>query len=185
MNFTAIDVETANTSLASICQIGIARYESGRLCEEWKSYVDPQERFNGINISIHGIDEAVVEGAPTFPQLAGALHSYLHGTVVISHTYFDRTAIHQAARKYGIDPPESTWLDSARIARRAWKDRALPGYGLRDVCKMLGYEFRHHDALEDARASAYIVLAAISEAGLGVEAWFGRSRQPPPAVDRK
>ena len=69
MNFVAIDVETANADMASICQIGIAKYADGMLVEEWKSYVDPEDYFDGINVSIHGLDESVVKGAPTFPSL--------------------------------------------------------------------------------------------------------------------
>lgn len=178
MNFVAIDVETANADMASICQIGIVKYENGVLSEEWKSYVDPEDYFNGINISIHGIDESIVKDSPTFPELADTIRSYLEGTVVVCHTGFDRVAIHQASRRYGINPPESTWLDSARIARRAWKECASSGYGLYNVCKMLGYDFKHHDALEDAKAAAHIVLAAINESGLDIEGWFNRVRQP-------
>jgi len=61
MNFVAIDVETANADMASICQIGLAKVENGTLSEEWKTYVDPEDYFDGINVAIHGIDESVVK----------------------------------------------------------------------------------------------------------------------------
>lgn len=150
MNFVAIDVETANADMASICQIGLVKYEKGVLSNEWKTYVDPEDYFDGINISIHGIDESVVKGAPTFPDLTDTLRLFLEGLVVVCHTHFDRVAIHQAARRYDVSAPECTWLDSARIARRTWKECAWKGYGLYNVCKILGYDFKHHDALEDA-----------------------------------
>jgi len=95
MNFVAIDVETANADMASICQIGLVKCENGILSDEWKTYVDPEDYFDGINVSIHGIDESVVKGAPKFPELADTLRSYLEGTVVICHTHFDRVAMHQ------------------------------------------------------------------------------------------
>ena len=66
-------METANADMASICQIGIAKYADGMLVEEWKSYVDPEDYFDGINVSIHGIDESVVKGAPTFSALINKL----------------------------------------------------------------------------------------------------------------
>jgi DNA polymerase-3 subunit epsilon len=178
MEFVAIDVETANADMSSICQIGLARYENGALSEEWKSYVDPEDYFDGINVSIHGIDESVVKGAPTFPALADTLCSFLDSTVVVCHTHFDRVAMHQAAGRYAIPLPDSSWLDSARVARRAWKEFAWKGYGLYNVCKALGYDFKHHDALEDAKAAAYILLAAINETGLDMTAWLRRVRQP-------
>ena len=53
MEFVAIDVETANADMASICQIGLVRYENGVLSKEWRSYVDPEDYFEGINVSIH------------------------------------------------------------------------------------------------------------------------------------
>lgn len=178
MNFVAIDVETANADLASICQIGLVRYENGVLTDEWESYVDPRDYFAGVNVAIHGIDESIVKGAPRFAELTDTLHSYLAGEVVVCHTHFDRVAIRQAARRCRVDAPACTWLDSARVARRTWKECAWSGYGLGDVCQMLGYDFRHHDALEDAKAAAHILLAAINESGLDVGGWLRRVGQP-------
>ena len=178
MNFIAIDVETANADMASICQIGLAKYENGVLADEWKSYVDPEDYFDGINISIHGIDESTVKGAPTFPKLADTLRSYLENSVMVCHTHFDRVAVNQAAQRYDIIIPKCTWLDSARVARRAWTECAWKGYGLYDVCKMLGHEFKHHDALEDAKAAANILLAASCKTGLDIDSWLKRIHQP-------
>lgn len=178
MEFVAIDVETANADMSSICQIGLAKYENGVLSEEWKSYVDPEDYFDGINVSIHGIDESVVKGAPTFPALTDTVHSFMDSMVVVCHTHFDRVAMYQAAERYSVRAPDSTWLDSARVARRAWKEFAWKGYGLCNVCKILGYDFKHHDALEDAKAAAHILLAAMNESGLDVEGWLRRVKQP-------
>lgn len=178
MNFVAIDVETANADMASICQIGLAKVENGTLSEEWKTYVDPEDYFDGINVDIHGIDESVVKGAPTFPDLSDTLRAYVEGSVVVCHTHFDRVALHQAAQRYGVTAPECTWLDSAQVARRTWKECARRGYGLYDVCRMLGHDFKQHDALEDAKAAAPILLAAVRESGLDVEGWLRRVRQP-------
>lgn len=178
MSFVAIDVETANADMASICQIGLARFENGVLKDEWKTYVDPEDYFDPINTEIHGIDESTVRGSPNFQALSGKLSSYLTDRVVVCHTHFDRVAIHQATRRYGIITPDCTWLDSARVARRAWAQFAWKGYGLNNVCSMLGYEFRHHDALEDAKAAAQIIIAAFKETGLDVDGWVKRIGQP-------
>ena len=178
MNFVAIDVETANADMASICQIGLVKCENGTLSDEWKTYVDPEDYFDAFNVSIHGIDESVVKGAPKLPEIADVLRSYLEGTVGVCHTHFDRVAMCQATRRYGISEIECTWLDSARVARRAWKECAWKGYGLYNVCKILGYDFKHHDALEDAKAAAHILLAATKESGLDLNGWLKRVRQP-------
>ena len=158
MDFVALDVETANPDMASICQIGAARYVGGALAEEWKTYVDPQDYFDGMNVTVHGIHESTVAGAPTFPEVSDALRRWLGNAVVVTHTHFDRTALHQAAGKYGLAMPSCTWLDSARVARRACTEFADRGYGLANVCRTIGCEFKHHDALEDAKLPRWSFL---------------------------
>jgi len=178
MQFVAIDVETANPDMASICQIGAAKFCDGEVIEEWDTYVDPCDFFDPINTSVHGIDEGTVAHAPQFGQLADVLRRLLTDAIVVSHTHFDRTAIHQACGRSSIELPSVRWLDSARVTRRAWKEHSTKGYGLARICERLGYEFMHHNALEDAKAAGYVLTKAIEETGIDLEGWFRRIRQP-------
>jgi DNA polymerase III subunit epsilon len=178
MDFVAIDVETANADMSSICQIGLVSFKEGELCEEWKSYVDPEDFFDGINISIHGIDESTVRGAPQLPEIADILYMFLDEKITVCHTHFDRVSIRKAFDKYNIRPPKNIWLDSARVARRTWKEFAWGGYGLCNICEKLEYKFKHHDALEDAKAAGYIMLTAMQQSSLDLEGWLRRINQP-------
>ena len=178
IGFVAIDVETANADMASICQIGVAKYNNGVLVEEWSSLVDPEDYFDFINIDIHGITEEDVEGKPTFPEIFNQLSSLLGDTICVSHTHFDRVSISRALTKYDLPNFDTTWLDSARVARRTWEEFAWGGYGLANICNKIGYQFKHHDALEDAKASGHVLLAAIEKSGLDVNAWLKRIKQP-------
>ena len=175
-NFVALDVETANADMASICQIGVARFADSRLVEEWETLVDPEDFFDFVNVGIHGIDEADIIGGPTFPSVADELGRFLSGEVCVCHTHFDRVSIARAQAKYGLPEFEVAWLDSARVVRRTWENCAWSGYGLANVCEKIGYEFNHHDALEDAKACGYILLAAIESSGLDVDAWQKKSK---------
>ncbi len=178
MDFVAIDVETANADMSSICQVGVVRYSAGAIAEEWVTLVDPEDYFDFINVSIHGIDETTVSGAPTFPAIADSLHRFLNGAVAVCHTHFDRCSLHQAFSRYRLEPCVPTWLDSACVARRAWEQFARSGYGLPNVCRELGYDFRPHDALEDAKAAAHVLMEAIRKSGHNLEGWLKRVRQP-------
>lgn len=169
MEFVAIDVETANADMASICQIGLAKYKDGILIDEWSSLVDPEDYFDFINIDIHGISEDDVAGAPKFPEVFQDLENFLSGAISVSHTHFDRVSVGRAINKYSLNPIETTWLDSARVARRAWEECSWKGYGLANVCRIIGYEFKHHDALEDAKASGQVLIAAIEKSGLDLD----------------
>jgi len=178
MNFVAVDVETANADLSTICQIGAASFENGQIRAEWSSLIDPEDYFDDINISIHGIDPSMVKGKPKLPEIAEVLRRLLKDEIAVSHTHFDRISLEQAFTKYGIPLLETSWLDSARVARRTWKECAWKGYGLGKVCKKIGYEYKAHDALEDAKAAGHVILAAISETGLDLDEWQERVRQP-------
>ncbi|ASG01719.1 exonuclease domain-containing protein [Vibrio anguillarum] len=178
MKFTAIDVETSNADMASICQIGIAQFENGKLVNEWSSLVNPEDYFDPINESIHGISEEDVANSPTFPEVLEKVHTLFSDSVIVSHTHFDRVSIGRAIAKYSLDPIENSWLDSAKVVRRAWKELSRSGYGLSNVCNLIGYEFKHHDALEDAKACGYVLLAAITKSELGIEEWITQSNLP-------
>ncbi|MEG3193060.1 exonuclease domain-containing protein [Lysobacter sp. D1-1-M9] len=179
MRFAAIDVETANADLSSICQVGVAFFQDGKQVDSWSSLVDPEDEFDGFNVLIHGIDERAVVGAPKWPAVAAEIHVLVTGSVVACHTPFDRAATTLACDKYGLQPFDCRWLDTARVVRRAWPEKfSTTGYGLRKVAKFLGIDFKHHDALEDARAAGEVLCRASAHAGLTVDDWCARVLRP-------
>ena len=176
--FTTIDLETANPDAFSICQIGIARYLDGELAEEWMSYIDPQANFNPDNIAVHGITAAAVSGWPRLPEVAGRLHEMLDGKIVVSHSQFDRVALEQAFDRHEIPRLSCAWLDSTLVARRAWEGFSKRGFGLENLCRILGYRYQRHDALGDAKAAGVVVLAAIDQTGIGLTRWLQQVELP-------
>ena len=179
LTFNSIDVETANVDLVSICQIGIAHIQNGEIIDQWATLVDPEDWFDPWNVSIHGIDETDVSESPTLPEVCEELYSRLHGSVLVSHTAFDRVSLNRAMARYNLEELQVTWLNSARIVRRAWPEHyARKGYGLANVTRDLGISFQHHDALEDAKAAAKIVLRACAATGTDIEGWIPRVDRP-------
>ena len=183
MNFTSIDVETANPDLASICQIGLVTFRDGVVADAWKSLVNPEDYFDALNVSIHGIDEYAVRHAPKLSGISDVVTSHLRGTIVASHTAFDRVAIARVFEKYQLRQPECEWLDTARVVRRAWPEFSQRGYGLENVARALGIAFQHHDAQEDARAAGEILVRAIQTTGIDLSGWFDRVKKPIDPVD--
>lgn len=177
-DFVAIDVETANADMASICQVGVAAFVNGRVAAQWKSYVDPEDHFDGINISIHGITPDKVIGAPTFGALFSRIQESIGSRIVVTHTAFDRVALTKACAKCQVVSVACTWIDTACVARRCWVEHSRSGYGLDNICNVIGYKFQHHDALEDAKAAGEVLLAAMARSGLDLNGWLARVRQP-------
>lgn len=178
MDFIAVDVETANPDLSSICQVGLVPFRNESADSPWQSLVDPEDYFNGMNVSIHGIDENTVRGAPIFPKIYEVVKQLLSGKIVVSHTSFDRVAFSRAFEKYGLEEIDCIWLDSAKVVRRAWAEFSQMGYGLANVTKKLGIEFQHHNAGEDALAAGQILVHAINKTGISLEDWLDRVKRP-------
>ena len=182
LTFNAIDVETANADRATVCQIGIVQVQDGVITDQWHSLVNPNAWFDPVNVSIHGITKEDVAESPSLSDIRGEL-SRLDGSIVVSHTSFDRVAVDRALRVNNLAPLGVTWLDSARIVRRAWPDRyARSGYGLKNVAADLRIVFNHHDALEDAKAAAEIVIRACAVTETVVSDWLSLVNKRIPAT---
>lgn len=128
--------------------------QAGSISETFETLVDPEVPFDSYNTDIHGISADDVAGEPTLPTVMPRLRELLSDQIVASHTSFDRVAFAQGLVSY--DEPElvARWLDTACVARRAWKDER--GYGLEAVARRLGIDVSgHHNALADARMCAW------------------------------
>ena len=178
MRFVSVDVETANPDLGSICQIGLVVFEGGVEVDSWVSLVNPHTWFHWMNEDIHGINEHTVRRSPAFCDVFPSLSQYLAGSVVVSHTAFDKSSITKATLAAHHPPIDCRWLDSARVARRTWEQFAYSGYGLANLAEHVGFQFRHHDALEDARAAGKVLLAALEHSGKSLEEWLAASHRP-------
>ncbi|MCL4836723.1 MAG: transposase [Thermoanaerobaculia bacterium] len=176
--YVAVDLETANADLASICQVGLVAFDGGIPIDEWATLVDPEDFFDPVNIAIHGISEETVANAPDRGAAFEEIARRLEGQVAVCHTPFDRTALLLCAERLGRNPPTCRWLDTARVARRSWSQFRERGFGLAPLAAALGIEFRHHDALEDARAAGQILSRAMRDSGLGLEEWLVRAQEP-------
>ena len=164
--FIALDVETSCGDSASICQIGLACVRGDDSILTLSSYVDPQMDFSSFNTRLHGISAKTVRGAPLFPQVFAQILPLLARHALIQHSSFDRRAILSACAHHGLAAPDLNWSDSVTIARRAWPElKGNGGHGLGNLKQVLDLSFDHHDAGEDARAAAMVVLHA--EARLG------------------
>lgn len=174
-SFIALDLETANSNISSICQIALVWFVVGEPVNVWHSLVNPGEPFAALNVSLHGIDATAVQDAPSFKDIMRTVAALLEGRVVASHMPFDRIAIERACSQHCIPPLTCLWIDTARVARRAWPRFSKRGYGLRSLASWHGIDFRHHDAVEDATTAGRILAHAVAESGISLEGWLSYS----------
>ena len=174
MRFISVDLETANPRMSSICQIGIVAFEDGKEVAAEMRLVDPQDYFDPYCVAVHGITADQVRGAPHFSDLHEWLCQQTSGEVVACHTHFDRVALAQACGKHSLHPLPCDWLDTSKVARRAWSQFSKSGYGLANLARNFGITFQHHDALHDARTAGLILIRAMEETGFDPAEWIKR-----------
>lgn len=177
--YIAIDVETANSSRGSVCQVGLVAFVNAGIAWEWSSYVNPECDFDSGNVRVHGIGSQTVATAPAWPAILPIIAESIGGQVLISHSRFDYEALHHSCARYNLTLPECVWLDSCDIARMSWPH--LPKHDLGSLCRGLDIPLQHHDALSDARACGVLMAHAITTTGIPLSEWVKRAPQELPA----
>lgn len=158
MDFVALDFETATRDRASACAIGLAFVEGDRVTQTRSWLIRPPgNKYDGYNISIHGIHPVDTANAPTFAELWPEVRESLSGNLGLAHyAAFDMSVLRSTLDHHGVPYPEMEYLCTYVLARHAWPN--LVSYKLRWLANEVGIEFDHHNAEEDARAAAEIAI---------------------------
>lgn len=159
-NFTAIDFETANRRRDSACQLAAVVIRDGQIVDEqmWMIRPDPFF-FSPGNIRIHGIRPSDVENEPTFGERWHEIAEFLGKDCLIAHNApFDIGVLIGCLERHQCEIPDLNFSCTRLIARQTWPERQR--FGLKPLANWLGVDFKHHDALEDSRACARILMAA-------------------------
>lgn len=162
IDFTAIDFETANSSPASACSVGLVKVRSGRIVDEASWLIRPpfgHDVFTDINTRIHGIRAEDVVDAPEWTAQLPELVAFAESDALVAHNAgFDMGVLKAACQATRIEVPSFRYLCSLQVARKTYH---LDSYRLPVAAMAAGFEdFTHHDALDDARACAAIIAHA-------------------------
>lgn len=162
LDFTAIDFETANSSSASACAVGLARVRDGEVVATAGWLIRPpvgHDHFFDINMRIHGIRPDDVVDAPTWSQQLGDLTAFAGADVLVAHNAgFDMAVLSRACEATGEECPPYRYACSLQVARKVYQ---LPSYRLPFVAAEAGFaEFAHHNAVADALACAHVMIDA-------------------------
>lgn len=164
LSFVAIDFETANSSMASVCQVGVSLVIDGVIQRTESWYVIPPtglDSFDPFNTRIHGITaETVAQNQGlTWQDSLTCIHQFVQDRPLVAHnSRFDHGVFANATRYVGAEDCDYTWHDTLALSRRQFP--TLTDHKLPTVAAHLGIPFgEHHDAGADARAAAEIVVA--------------------------
>lgn len=160
MNFTAIDFETANGFRGSACAIGAVKIRNGTIAATHYSLLQPPagyDRFDPRNMAIHGITPNDVAAAPTFGQHFADFYDFIADDVVVAHNAgFDIGVIESGLEVSKLPIPRFEFACSLTLSRKNYR---LASHALPSAAAEAGFVLnRHHNALEDAKAAAAIVV---------------------------
>jgi len=152
--FTVIDVETPNASQNSICSIAILHIEDNQITFAKEYLINPEARFDNMNMSIHHITPQMVENAPTFPSIWNDIkHFFTNGVVVAHNATFDLRVITKTLASYDIAVPDFQYICTLKKARRNISKEAYGSHKLNVLCDAYHIDLgRHHDAMCDTKA---------------------------------
>jgi DNA polymerase-3 subunit epsilon len=168
LDFTAIDFETANSSSASACAVGLVRVRAGRVVARAGWLIRPPDgydRFFDLNIGIHGIRPEDVVDAKTWSEQLDDIAAFAGADVLVAHNAgFDMAVVRRACDATGDACPPYRYLCTLQLSRKAY---TLPSYRLPIAAAEAGFgSFAHHDATADAEACAHIVIDTARRAGV-------------------
>lgn len=166
MEALAIDFEKANEDAFSVCAIGLAWVENGEVTKRVSRLIKPREmRFGFHQSRCHGIKQEDVANSAEFPEVIREFLPDISGSLLLAHNAsVDVEVLCSTLKSYKEPIPNCSYLCTLQIAKRCWPNERA--YDLGALAQRLGFQFRHHDAGDDAFACAKVALAAAKEAGI-------------------
>jgi DNA polymerase-3 subunit epsilon len=166
--FCVIDLETTGGSPTGcgITEIGALRFKGGAPDGTFHTLVNPHQEIPAFITVLTGITQAMVIEAPPVEQALPALLEFIGDAVVVGHNVrFDLSFLNTAAERLGYGRLPNRSVDTYGLARRLVRSE------LRDLrLGTLAAFFRsptspNHRALEDARATAFVLWGLLERAG--------------------
>jgi DNA polymerase III subunit epsilon len=165
VTYLALDFETTglDSGTERVVEIGAIRFTlgPGGVDEEASlaCLVDPGMPIPSRAISIHGISDEDVAGAPSFREVAPTLLALAEGAVIVAHNVrFDLSFLDAELFRLGLTRPLAETADTVYLSRRAFPGRA--SYRLGAIASALGIDAgAAHRALDDARTCMLLYAA--------------------------
>jgi len=157
-DFAAIDFETANNAMTSVCSVGIVIVRNGEIVDSYYSLIKPEpEYYYYWNTRVHGLTAKDTENAPVFPEVWKQIEPKIEGLPLVAHNKaFDESCLKAVFRCYQMDYPDYEFHCTCIAARKRWP--GIP-HNLDVVAELCGFTMKnHHNALADAEACARIAM---------------------------
>lgn len=167
--FVIVDLETNGSSPQSggITEIGAVKVRGGEVINEFQTLVNPRAPIPPFITLLTGINDAMVETAPTLAYALPAFIDWAGECVFVAHNAsFDLGFLRGSAKLLGIEFPNHQVLDTLTLARCILHPDEVPNRKLGTLANHFGSPTEPvHRALADAKATAHVMHALFERLG--------------------
>lgn len=189
MLYAVVDIETTggHASANGITEVAINIHDGNEIVESYTTLINPGIAIPAHITALTGIDDAMLEDAPVFEDVALQIYQLLHDKVFVAHNVnFDYSFLKHHLGVAGYDL-QCTKLCTVRLSRKL-----IPGkgsYSLGKLCTALEIPiYNRHRAAGDADATSILfnLLLASDDKGIIAEMLKKTSKEQtlPPHLDK-
>ncbi|MBK0347910.1 hypothetical protein JDW15_04530 [Aerococcaceae bacterium zg-ZJ1578] len=155
-----VDIEATGTNFAEgdrMIQLAAIIIENGSIVAEHSMLINPEMVIPTHISHLTGITQEQVDIAPTFEKVASLWENRLRDCIFVAHNLaFDYTFLQQSFELCQIEWQPKALIDTLTLAKIIFP--TATGYTVSDLASLLEIPFDNaHDALHDARTTAYIL----------------------------
>jgi len=155
--YAIVDIETTGGYAAAngITEISVYVHDGERVIKHFETLINPQQNIPRYITALTGIDNIMVESAPSFDEIASTLHDILNDEIFVAHNVnFDYSFVKHQLKECGYELTAKK-LCTVRLGRKVFA--GLPSYSLGNLCRSLNIKIENrHRAGGDAKATVQL-----------------------------
>ena len=169
--FVVFDLETTGLNnnpamgkMDKIIEIGAVKIINGEIAEKFSSFVACSERLSAEIISLTGIHDEDLIGAPPVEKVLADFYKFTDGAILVGHNVtFDYRFVHYYGEQNGY-MFEKKQYDTLHLAQDVLRG-LLANYKLNTIADYYGFTFNHHRAFDDACVTAKVFMELVKAKG--------------------
>lgn len=161
----AFDIEILNQDPTSLCAIGIVELVDLKVQSTYYSLIKPRNlSYDAYRYKIHKIKPQSLYHEKMFHEVWQDIQHYFEDSIVVAHDIQgDMMHLREVLKQNHIPYPKLLMSCTNVLAHLVYPD--LKKYNLIELSHYIGYDFKAHQALEDAKATAHLLVKMIEEKG--------------------
>ncbi len=164
MYYAIVDIETTGgyASAGAITEIAIIVTDGEKIIEKYETLINPQREIPYFITKLTGIDNNMVNDAPTFDEVAPKVFNILNGNIFVAHNVnFDFSFVNHQLKENGYT------LNCKKLCTVRYGKKVITGlrsYSLGNFCKAIGIPVENrHRAGGDCMATYYLLKKIVTE----------------------